>query len=94
MRARLGQARLPGAVVTVGASLERAHVTSTVVDGGLLSDSGLHARHKAAMKIVKRGIEDDPELLLSYVVWPTELIEVKLEQAARSGLAIRTHLWR
>jgi hypothetical protein len=81
-------------VVSVGTSLGQAHIPSTPLDRRLLSDSGLHARHKAAMKIVKRGIEDDPELLLSYVVWPTELIEVKLEQAARSGLVIRTHLWR
>ena len=30
----------------------------------------------AAMQIVKRGIEDDRELLLSYVVWPTDLMEI------------------
>ena len=49
---------------------------STLVERGFVWDAGLHARHMAAMQIVKRGIEDDRELPLSYVVWPTDLMEI------------------
>ena len=49
----------------------------------MVSDPGLYARHKAAMDVIKQGLEDDTELLLSYVVWPTRMIEANLEQAMR-----------
>jgi hypothetical protein len=38
----------------------------TVVD-----DPELHARATAALQLLRKGIETDGVLLLSYVVWPT-----------------------
>ena len=35
----------------------------------------LRTRHNAAMEIVRRGIDLDGELLLSYVIWPTRQLE-------------------
>lgn len=69
--------------------MERTRTPSTLPDRELVGDSALYARHTAAMNAVKRGVEDDRELLLSYVVWPTELIDEKLEQATRNGLPQR-----
>jgi hypothetical protein len=35
-------------------------------------DPALLARHTAALKLLRKGIETDGALLLSYVVWPSE----------------------
>ena len=34
-------------------------------------DPALLARHTAALKLLRKGIETDGALLLSYVVWPS-----------------------
>ena len=54
-------------------NMEWTGTTSALPDRELVGDSALYARHTAAMNVVKRGAEDDRELLLWYVVWPTEL---------------------
>ncbi len=68
--------------------------SSPEVEPRLVWDPGLYARHKAAMDVIKQGIEDDGELLLSYVVWPTEVIEANLDQAMREGIAAPKYVWR
>jgi hypothetical protein len=35
-------------------------------------DPALLARHNAALKLLRKGMERDGALLLSYVVWPTD----------------------
>ncbi|MEP6639716.1 MAG: hypothetical protein ABJC39_10245 [Chloroflexota bacterium] len=35
--------------------------------------------------------EDDRTLLLSYVIWPTELIDANLQQALHEGIANATY---
>lgn len=68
------------------AAREHERATSTLIDRGLVWDSGLLARHQAAMNIVKRGCGDDERaLLLSYVIWPTEWITAILDQALAVG---------
>jgi hypothetical protein len=37
-------------------------------------DPALLARHNAALRLLRKGIETDGALLLSYVVWPTDEI--------------------
>jgi hypothetical protein len=34
-------------------------------------DPAMLARHNAALKLLRKGIETDGALLLSYVVWPS-----------------------
>ena len=46
------------------------------------------------MDVIKQGIEDDRELLLSYVVWPTEMIQANLARAMREGIAAPKYAWR
>ena len=69
------------------------HASSQVVEPRMVWDPGLYARHKAAMDVIKQGIEDDKELLLSYVVWPTEMIKANLEHAMREGIAAPKYRW-
>jgi hypothetical protein len=38
-------------------------------------DPALLARHNAALKLLRKGMETDGALLLSYVVWPSEHYE-------------------
>lgn len=37
-------------------------------------DPALLARHNAALRLLRKGLETDGALLLSYVVWPTDEI--------------------
>jgi hypothetical protein len=37
-------------------------------------DPALMARHNAALRLLRKGLETDGALLLSYVVWPSEEI--------------------
>jgi len=62
--------------ISVTTATEGDGPPSTLVERGLVWDAGLYARHMAALHIVNRGIEDDRELLLSYVVWPTDLMQI------------------
>ena len=68
--------------------------SSPLVERRMVWDPGLYARHKAAMDVIKQGLEDDRQLLLSYVVWPTRMIEANLEQAMREGIAAPKYVWR
>ena len=36
-----------------------------------LEDRALCARHYAALGLLRRGLDQDGELMLSYVIWPT-----------------------
>ena len=47
----------------------------------------LWARHHAAVSLLRRGIVTDGELLLSYVVDPTQAVERAVTRAARSAAA-------
>jgi len=38
-------------------------------------EHALQTRHKAALALLRRGIDLDGELLLSYVIWPTLRLE-------------------
>jgi hypothetical protein len=38
-------------------------------------DRALQARHNAALSLLRHGIDLDGELLLSYVVWPTDRLQ-------------------
>lgn len=38
---------------------------------GVARDPELVARHAAALRLLRKGVETDGVLLLSYVVWPT-----------------------
>lgn len=46
-------------------------------------------RHQAALSLIKGGFELDHELLLSYVVWPTERIDAVVAARVASGRAAR-----
>jgi hypothetical protein len=45
----------------------------------------LWARHHAAVSLLRRGIVTDGELLLSYVVDPTQAVERAVTRAARAA---------
>lgn len=47
----------------------------------------LRARHHAAVSLLRRGIVTDGELLLSYVVDPTQAVERAVTRAARAAAA-------
>jgi hypothetical protein len=47
----------------------------------------LWARHHAAVSLLRRGIVTDGELLLSYVVDPTQAVERAVARAARAAAA-------
>lgn len=39
------------------------------------ADRALCARHYAALDLLRRGVDQDGELMLSYVIWPTGWLE-------------------
>jgi hypothetical protein len=49
-------------------------------------------RHQAALNLIKGGFELDRELLLSYVVWPTERIDAVVAARIASGRSARTRV--
>jgi len=53
------------------AEKSRARVRRQRRDKG---DPALLARHNAALRLLRKGLETDGALLLSYVVWPTDEI--------------------
>jgi hypothetical protein len=48
-------------------------------------DPALLARHNAAVKLLRKGIETDGALLLSYVVWPSADEERAAVSSRKSG---------
>jgi len=44
-------------------------------DSEVKEERALQTRHNAAMALLRRGIDLDGELLLSYVIWPTLRLE-------------------
>lgn len=51
-------------------------------------DNALQARHNAALTLLRHGIDLDGELLLSYVVWPTDRLQ-SASTAPRRGAGRR-----
>jgi hypothetical protein len=49
--------------------------------------SALEARHTAALKVIRSQTELDRELLLSYVIWPTEWIEAVVRETLAPAAA-------